>query len=111
MQVSVVWLDPTEARLFHVSEDKMERLSVKLSGQSGDPASFAAIVAHLFGIRRILLVGPGEFKQQMLVFLVEQYPAVASRVLDCLPLGQPSDPDVAALALQYLQGAPRRNLA
>jgi len=100
MIFAVVWVDHQHARLFSFSEEGMQRDQL----HEPDPEGlFRALTARLQPARKILLLGPGTARTQLLHMLQKNSPALAKRVVACEPSDHPSDRQIAAYATKYFQ--------
>ncbi|MCC7441535.1 MAG: hypothetical protein IT285_07880 [Bdellovibrionales bacterium] len=110
--VTVVWVDLDRARIFHISEDRMERESVEahrhehhthaLENHERDCVPMYDEIAKKLGTTdRVLLLGPGQARLHLLSRLQEHFPLVARKVVGCEKSDHPTDSQIAAYALKY----------
>lgn len=112
MTMSVIWLDLENAKLFHFSEDRMERSSLKAThidhhthrreNDERDCVSmYDELAARLVKTQRILILGPGVAKDHFFNRMKDRFPDVAKRVVGCESSDHPTDNQIAAYAIQY----------
>lgn len=110
----VIWLDHEHAKLFHFSEEHMERETVRatrvdhhthrLDGdEKNHPVMYDEIAAKLEQASRILILGPGLAKTHFQNRLLEKHPAIAKKVVGCETSDHPTDHQIAAYAMKYFQ--------
>lgn len=101
--LSVVWLDREHAKLFQISEERMERM--EFAGCD----LFDGIIENLREVKKLLILGPGSEadspKNRFKVYLEDGYVDLARRVVGCEYLEQPSDQQIAMMALRHFNGA------
>ena len=114
-----LWIDHREARIFRISADKSDEVTVGTpqhvhrrhpKGESGakehpDDAKrfFHEVARSLEGPQQILLVGPGTAKLAFLRYLHAHDPALESRIVGIETVDHPSDRQLAAYARTYFQ--------
>lgn len=114
MTVSVVWLDREHAKLFHFSEEKMERETCHASrhdhhthkldqNEYEDVTLYDSVANKLQNAKRILILGPGTAKTHFLTRLKERYSSLAKRVVGCETTDHPTDGQIAAYAMKYFK--------
>lgn len=114
MSVFVVWVDRETAKVFQFSNEKMERTVLhaqnsehhthaleSVDHQRQERSFFKDVVGRLAEAARILILGPGVAKHHFQTYLMEQFPAVAKRVVGCETVDHPTDPQIAALAKRF----------
>ncbi|MDR3608581.1 MAG: hypothetical protein P4M08_14555 [Oligoflexia bacterium] len=114
MSFTAIWIDRENAKLFHFSNSKMERVSLRsrhqdhhthpfdqLDHQQQDRKFFAEIATHLADSTRVLILGPGVAKHHFQNYLVEQLPAVAKTIVGCETVDHPTGAQIAALAQKF----------
>lgn len=118
---AIVWMDHSNARVFHVSPDDVEKIVVNghrqhlhhRAGAVGDgraPADIAFfddIGDALEGAREVLVVGPGSAKLKMLRHALRHLPYLESRIIGVETVDHPSDGQLVAYARQYFRAADR----
>jgi stalled ribosome rescue protein Dom34 len=111
--VSVVWVDFENAKLFHFSEERMERETLKSArvrrhthrpegDEKRDRQLYEAISQKLRGRPRVLIVGAELAKTHFLAFLNEMHPDIARKVVGCETMDHLTDHQIAAFALRYV---------
>ena len=107
MILSVVWIDMAHAKIFHLSEEKMEREEVRathidhhthrLNQDERDPkVMYDQIAQKLGNANRILILGPGIAKVHFMDRLRKRHPTLVKKVLACETADHPSDAEIAA---------------
>ena len=101
--VSVIWLDRNEARIFHVSEERMERKTLKGAGKASG-AFFNDIGVQLAASAgNVVILGSGGEGAALREHLERNAPDVAERIVGCETLESPADHEIAAYALRALK--------
>jgi len=101
MSVSIVWLDHELAKIFHFSDDRMERTLVHL--ESGKPDRFDLLVGHLDQSKKVLILSPGGAGSELMDRIRIRFPEIAKRVVGCETLNSADDAAVAAYAVKYFR--------
>lgn len=114
MRLSVIWIDRENARVFHISDDKMERKVLKLrhadhhthrrdarDKDREEPSLYLEAAGELTSSDRILILGPGVAKHHFHAYLSEHQPFVAKKVAGVETVDHPSDGEVAAMAKKF----------
>ncbi len=101
MGVSVVWIDAEQARVFHISEDRMERHVLSLKGLLHP--IYREVIEKLGSPSRIVILGPGTPKNQLFDFMKVSHPQLANKVVACETSDHPSDQQIATFAMKYVQ--------
>ena len=92
--VSIVWSDLDQTRIFHFSEERMEREVLRAS-----PLDLQVLAEHLrLAGGSIVLLGPGSISQELLALLKESHPTIARRVVGCEVSDHPTDAEIATFA-------------
>ena len=118
-----VWIDHKEARLFNVAKDSFEESTLKsphhhLRKHEGQATAehdhpddqkrfFHDVARTLETAEEILVLGPSTAKLQFLTYLHAHDPKLAARVFGIETVDHPTDPQIAAYARKYFQGADR----
>lgn len=118
MKVSVIWIDREHARIFHFSEENMERKRIRgghkehhshrrdnLDHEREEKSLFAEAKDELSASDRVLIVGPSMAKHHFQTFLVEHYPVIAKKIVGLETVDHPSDGQIAAMAKTYFDRA------
>lgn len=118
MKLSVIWIDRETARIFHLSNDQMERTRVKathmdhhthardqLDHKREENSLFKDAAANLADSDRILVIGPSVTKHHFQNYLMEQRPQLAKRVAGIETVDHPTDAQIAALAKRFFEKA------
>lgn len=108
MSMSVVWVDLEKAKLFHFSEDRMERemlFAARVDPDFAIPdfAIYDEIAEKLSPAHRVLILGPGIARIHLNNRLKEKFPLIAKRVVGCESSEHPTDDQIAAHAMKYFQ--------
>src|SRR4051812_38806135 len=123
MTHAVVWIDHTEARIFHVHSDAAEELGV-LSPQHhvhrhpkgrGEPREhpddarrfFDEVARGLDGIDSVLIVGPASAKNEFVTFVRENQPELVSKVVGVETADHPTGREIVAHARSYFKASDR----
>lgn len=115
MSIFVIWIDHEQAKLFHLSHEKMERSHLRsrhqdhhthrmtaLDQEQNEHPFFSEVVQHFNGdSSKILILGPGVAKHHFLNFLQEHHPGLARKVAGCETVDHPTDLQIAALARKF----------
>lgn len=121
---AVVWIDHEQARITHFNDEAAEKLVLHSthrpgkihhkhgpSGGSGhepeDAAYLHAVAEALRGAAEILVLGPGNEKNELIKHLEHHDKAVAACVVSVQAVDHPSDGQVLALARKYFRAADR----
>ena len=118
MKLSVIWIDRENARIFHLSDEKMERKQLKLrhpdhhthhrdhlDQDREEPGLFKEIATELQDSERLLIIGPGVAKHHFQNYLNEHQPFLAKRVAGVETVDHPTDGQIAALAKKFFEKA------
>lgn len=114
---AIVWLDHHEARVMHVSPDDVEksivhpvnpprqlqrkRGSVSGSRQPEDPHYYHDVVEALSDATKVLIVGPGHAKLELIKHIHAHDPGLVKRVVGVETVDHPGDAQLVAHARQY----------
>ena len=121
---AVVWIDHEQARVTHFNDDAAEKLVLHSThrpgkihhkngpaGSSGhepeDAAYLHAVAEALRGAAEILVVGPGNEKNEFIKHLEHHDKAVAACVVAVQAVDHPTDGQLLALARKYFRAADR----
>jgi stalled ribosome rescue protein Dom34 len=115
----VVWMDREQSKLFHFSEEKMERSYVhphqhlhhthaldQFDKRAQERKLYIEIIQHLSDASRLLIIGPGVAKYHFQNYLTEHFPALAKRIVACETTDHPTDGQIAALAKRLFSAIP-----
>lgn len=114
MSVFIVWVDRVHAKVFHFSEEKMERKTVqahfhhhhthRLEQDEKESTRFYRELSGLMSLAdSILLMGPGLAKEHLRNYLCEHHPLVAKKIVGCETVDHPTDGQIADFARKYFQ--------
>lgn len=123
---AVVWIDHEQARVAHFNDSEAERLVLHSthrpgkihhkhgpSGSAGhepeDAAYLHAVAEALKGAGEILIVGPGNEKNEFMKHLEHHDKAIAACVVAVQSADHPTDGQLLALARKYFRAADRMN--
>lgn len=120
---AVIWLDHSEANVFHFTVDHFEKAHVesehphqKLHRKAGPVGSanakedqhFYHQAAELLkGAKEILVVGPGQAKVEFVKHLEHHDPKLKEFIVSVEPMDHPTDGQIVAHARQYFKKADR----
>jgi stalled ribosome rescue protein Dom34 len=118
-----VWLDHREARVFNVTADNVEEMTVAVpqhihrrhpkgdSGAKEHPADaqhfFHEVARSLEGGQHVLVVGPSTAKLDFIRYLHKHEHAIESRVVGIETVDHPTDGQLAAYVRTYFKLGPR----
>lgn len=110
----VLWMDHSEAKIFHVSENGAQKIVVSShatgrhlqhkanvtgSGHKGvDTAFFKEVIETFTGNGAILITGPGNAKSEFKNYMIEHRTDLGKRISAVETLDHPSDAELIALA-------------
>jgi stalled ribosome rescue protein Dom34 len=123
MTHAVVWIDHTEARIFHVHPNTASESSV-LSPQHhihrhprgrGEPRAhpddahrfFDAVARSLDGVDAILIVGPSSAKHELSGFIQEHHRLLAPKVVGIETADHPTGAEIVAHARSHFKASDR----
>lgn len=99
MSVSIIWINHDTARIYHFSDDRMEREVIPMApALPGD-----ALSSRLENSKQILVLSPGEMGKDWVDGLRVQYPHLAKRVVGCEVLHIADDVQIAEYAIKYFR--------
>lgn len=123
---AVVWLDHVEAHVIHFTVDTSEAEVVKThsthphlhvkagnngSGHAAESARyFEDVIAALHDSIEILLMGPGNEKNEFMKYLGTHHKPVAQKIVATLTDDHPSDAQLLAFARKYFVKLDRMNM-
>ncbi len=97
MNFAVVWLDAYQTKIFHFSEDRMER------DHFFAPFDLQKVLKKLASSSRILILGQGDAKDVFFQKLQSDFDDISKKVIACEGLHEPTDSQIASYAMKYLQ--------
>jgi stalled ribosome rescue protein Dom34 len=119
----VVWIDHTEARVFHVHPDSIDETTVHGPHQHvhrhppgrGEPHEhpddsrryFTAVAHALAGVREALVIGPGEAMRELYNHLHDHHPAIQNHVIAVEPADRLTDGQIVARARAFFNARAR----
>lgn len=109
---SVAWVDREHARLFYFSDEKMERKNLHAhqpdhhthrqeDDERRSQRFYHQISDHLKESDCLLILGPGIAKFHLKTHIMDHFPALGRRIIGCETIDHPTDPQIAAYAIQY----------
>jgi hypothetical protein len=102
MSVSIVWLAPTVAKIFHFSDDRMERTTFPLG--AGIPDGLEILAEQLANSKKVLFVTPGGAPADYYLDRFRaRFPEIAKRIVGNESLPDADDAAIAAYATQYFR--------
>ena len=99
MSISVVWLDSEKAKIFHISEERMQRELL----QPGPAPLQERLVEKLSSGSKILILGSEEINLLFFEYLKANHAGLAKKVVACEISSQPTDQEIAHFAMKYFQ--------
>jgi stalled ribosome rescue protein Dom34 len=116
MKASVIWIDREHAKIFEISDEKMERKNVTVSHndhhthhansfdhQRQENQLFVEVASLLKDADKLLILGPGIARHHFQNYLTEHQPALSRKVAGCETMDHPTDPQIAAFARKYFE--------
>ncbi len=104
---AVVWIDRSEARIFHFNAEATDKLTLKSHHASkpskgGEDGRFLHDVAMAIAdAGEILITGPGEAKTELIKHIGKHDLHLLSRICGVEPADHPSDGQILAHARRY----------
>lgn len=109
---SVAWVDREHARLFHFSDEQIERKNLHVRQpehhthhKEGDDREYQRfyrqISDHLKESDCLLILGPGIAKYHLKTHILDHFPALGRRIIGCETVDHPTDRQIAACAMRY----------
>jgi stalled ribosome rescue protein Dom34 len=120
---AVIWLDHSEAHVFHFTPDEVERLTAHSSnprahqhhkrGSTGssdekeDHAYFEHVTGLLKGAQEILVVGPAKAKLDLIKHIHKHHQDMVPKIAGVETLDHPTDGQLIAYARKYFHAKDR----
>ncbi len=112
--ISVVWLDLENAKIFHFSDERMERETLHATrvdhhthrrdnDEKDSVNMYDDLARRISKSSKVLILGPGVAKDHFSTRLRENFPDVAKKVVACEAADHPSDAQIASYALRYFR--------
>ena len=114
---AVIWLDHSEAHVFHFTPDEVEKLTAHSSSAhphqhhkrgsigSGNAKEDHAYLDHVTGLlkgaQEILVVGPAKAKLDLIKHIHKHYQDMVPKILGVETLDHPTDGQLVAYARKY----------
>jgi stalled ribosome rescue protein Dom34 len=114
---AVIWLDHSEAHVFHFTPDEVEKLTAQSSsprphqhhkrGSTGsgnakeDHAYFEHVTGLLKGAQEILVVGPAKAKLELIKHIHKHHQDMVPKITGVETLDHPTDGQLVAYARKY----------
>lgn len=118
-----VWIDHREARIFALERTNAEEVvlhdraatehihtkadSVHRGKSGPDFEFFDEVVEALRDYKAVLIVGPGQARNQLAGYIHGKYPSLAKKVWAIEPMDHPTDAQIVAVARKYFEAADR----
>ena len=119
---AAVWLDHQEAKIFHFTQESVERSELHVAHHLEHPRKagghaehhrdvavehpfFDDIAKHLADVEEILVVGPSETKNEFVKFVQERHKDLAKRIVGVEVADHPTDGQIVAHARKYFRAA------
>ena len=113
MHIYTIWLDSEQAKTFRIDSGEASTASVNvhhhhehhshLAKQRDTALMFKQLAQSLRDAEKILLVGPGQAKNQFSHFLGENFSEIAKKVVGCEPFEHSSDAQIEAFGKKFFQ--------
>lgn len=101
MNLSIVWIDGIVAKIYHFSDDRMERRTIHVDP---DPAKFGTEMSgHLRDSRQIVLLSPNFTGRELETVLKAEHPEIGRRIVGCEALADAHDARIAEYAVRYFR--------
>lgn len=116
---AVVWLDHDEARILPLGHDQAAPVRIHASDRIGhlhhkagtpgpghpaiDRAYLAKVAQALSGTARILIVGPGTARTELVSYVREHVPALAPHIAGVEPMDRLTDGEIEDYARRYFR--------
>lgn len=118
---AAVWLDHSEARIFHIAKDGFDETVIqtekphrKLHRKSGpgavsgrrahvDPAYYEDISKELAESQEILVLGPSTAKLELIRYIHKHHAALGEKVIGVETVDHPSDRQLVGYARRYFE--------
>ena len=123
---ALLWIDHSEAKVFHFNADASEQERIKSShphqhlhhkanSRAGghapiDKAFFENTAKALAAVGALLVTGPGGAKTEFVNWLKSHHPAIAGRISAVETLDHPSDGALLALARKFFKADDRMHV-
>lgn len=116
---AVVWIDHSEARIFHFNVSEVERLVINPhnpsrhihhkansigSGHTAEDQAYLDEVAHaLRDAGAILITGPANAKTELVKHIAQKVPALSAKISGVETVDHPTDGELVAAARKHFQ--------
>jgi stalled ribosome rescue protein Dom34 len=123
---AVIWLDHVEAHVIHFTVDTAQEEVVKAhsthphlhvkagtlgSGRAPENTRyFEEIIGALHDSIEILLMGPGNEKDEFMKYIAKHHKPVAEKIIAALKDDHPTDPQLLAFARKYFVKSDRMSM-
>jgi stalled ribosome rescue protein Dom34 len=120
---AVIWLDHSEAHVFHFTPEEVEKLTAHSTnpkphqhhkrGSSGsgnakeDHAYFEHVTGLLKGAQEILVVGPAKAKLDLIKHIHKHHQDMVAKIVGVETLDHPTDGQLVAYARKYFHAKDR----
>jgi stalled ribosome rescue protein Dom34 len=120
---AVLWIDHAESRIFSFNRDDVDSLRIHSThrhqhlhhkagavgaGKEGiDVPYFGAVADALKDFGEVLIVGPGNAKDQFVAYVHAQHPDLREKITDVETVDHPTDGEITALARKHFKTADR----
>jgi stalled ribosome rescue protein Dom34 len=121
---AVVWIDHSQARIFHIgltgedevtlhphlqTKDLHHKANSIGSGHAAPDKDFLEqITSALSDAGEILIIGPASAKTEFAKYMCERHPAMGARIAAVEAADHPSDHEIVAYAKRHFKMAPAR---
>jgi stalled ribosome rescue protein Dom34 len=121
---AVVWIDHTQARIFHIGLTGDDEISLHPhlptrhlhhkansigSGHAPPDKEFLAqVMSALSDAGEILIIGPAGAKTELAKYIREHHPEIGKRIVAVEPADHPTDREIVAYAKHHFKMSPPR---
>ncbi len=107
-----IWIDEEEARLFSISDEKMERTHLYASSSLSGPGvvtlplasegMYREIALKISLLDKVYLMGPGDSRMHFLDFIHKNFPGHVGCIVANEMVDSPTDAQIANSAMKFL---------
>lgn len=101
--MGIVWITSNDAKVFRLSDVRMERSFVIPGPEPSPEAYFEEVSRRIANAQRVLLLGPDSVKDRFAAYLMKADPTLARRIVACDAATVPGDAQIALLARKYFK--------
>lgn len=111
---TVVWIDRDHAKIFEISDERMERIVLHArtpdhhthrldADEKESPKFYEEVSQRLGDATKVLILGPGIARKHFHTFLEERHPDIAKKVIGSETVDHPTDHQIAAFATRFFR--------